>query len=150
VTSELDLFLAGVVFVRGEDGKLAKAMGTKGADMTGIDLVGAVAERTAAVKAFLFQNERSTVHGICDACACPMALICGCLFCQKRSPADRWKKHGSSSNRSGICWPCERAIQKLIASGGGHQVQKQERAAVDIEALIAALPPKPKAPWEQQ
>lgn len=145
MTSELDLFLAGVEFVRGENGQLAKAIGPKDANVAG-----AVAERTTAAKAFLFENERSTVHGICDACARPMGLLCRCVYCQKHGPADRWKKHGSSSNRSGICWPCERALQKIMAAGEWPPKRVDEPAGVrDVEALIAALPPKPKAPWEQ-
>ena len=167
--SELDVFLEDVIFRRDPvTGKLRPE------GPPGLDLRSVVSERKDAVRGYLFKGERATVWGICDACGLPMALICygtrcyrfskrsekldgcvieypqedGTVLREMRSARERWERHGAKSNRSGLCWLCECFLQKMIAAGEWPPKRENVVQARNLEEIIAALPPKPKAPWE--
>lgn len=145
MTSELELYLVGVEFIRDASGRIATVRGPDGTDVRAT-----VVERMDLVRARLHggPDRSGDRRGTCDTCGKALGLLCHCAFCTKRPPAECWKKHGSSSNRAGICWLCECALQKIVAAGEWPPQRIDTHAVVDIEALIAALPPKPKAPWE--
>lgn len=145
MTSELDLFLLGVEFIRSPSGRIVRVVGP-----ANIDIRAAVLERSDRVKLRLAgaTAHPSTRTGICDTCGEPMALLCRCTFCQAKPPDARWQKHGHQSNKSGICDLCLCATQKIVERGEWPSRHSEVSKPVDIESQIAALPPKPKAPWE--
>lgn len=164
MTSELDIWLAGVIFRRDPETGSIRPEGPPG-----IDLRSAVAERMDAVRSRLSGGSSldGGRRGQCDSCGCAMAISCDgakCFHIKKRGAAsvyegctivaddgtrlyrpaaERWKRHGSSSNRGGTCWLCECAITKLVKAG-----EWPPKVNTSRNERIATVLEKVRAPWE--
>lgn len=165
MTSELDILTAGVTFARDAHGRIVPS------GPPGVDLRSAVAERLEMVRARMAGGppmDGGARCGVCDTCGSKLGVTCDRLCCSptRSRTATYEKRHAAcchtldesnpqpgtpqrcyaiyGSNRSGTCWLCQCAAQKILALR-----ESAPQAAARVVERVAPKPtPYVDPPWE--